>query len=500
MVRPSSLPWGGSSSGRGASGWGSNHTSNNNLRFKWVVRAIVAVVLLDLVLQLRFFPRLLGLGAGGALHRRGASPCTPYDPVAAPGLFHLLGTTFNSTPPTADGSPEALFKGKGVVMAASGTIMRQAAGAFVTAYVIRHVLKEDLPIEIFYAGPEEAFHGPVRTALESLPNVRLVDLEGALEDLHAKGLRSLEPLPPPGVLKSYAAKVYAVQACSFHEALLFDAGAMPFVPTARFFTLPSYQKHGVALFGDYVAIERARWGPVLRDMCLDVGHVSKVLGGRELDSSCVVLDKQRNADALAVTVALNGPLQAATYAALLGDKDTWALGMFHVGKAISVHELEAGYLLVSRGEKGQARKVLGHVQFLKDRSAHDPPGLVPLHHNNQLFDLREYPTIADATYLDIFSHLGDVLLPTSRRRDCRPYPVEELWQLPPAMHTTYLAVAQALKDHGIDHCVCRDDWISCEADIERLRRKWWWLHWMDTWAPRRKREEWDKTAAATVHI
>ena len=375
-------------------------------------------------------------------------------------------------------------------MTASGNITRQAAGAFVTAYVIRHVLKEDIPIEIFYAGEEEAFHGPILTALQSLPAVHLRDLEATLSDYHHEGLlRSIEPLPALKTLKGYAAKLYAMQASSFQEAILFDAGAVPFVTTSRFFALPSYQHHGMALFSDYVSIEKARWGPILKEMCLDLHHISKTLGGRELDSSCVVLDKRRNADALAVAVALNGPLQSMTYEHLWGDKDTWALGMFYVGKAVSVQELEPGYLLVERGERGMARKVTGHLQFLKDKSSRDPPGLVAMHHNNQLLDLREFPLIQNETYMEIFSHLGDVLLPVTRRRDCRHFPTGELMRLPLAMQRAYVAVSAALKEHGIDHCVCRDDWISCEADIERVRRKWWALRWIDSWAPRRKKEE-----------
>lgn len=366
---------------------------------------------------------------------------------------------------------------------------RQAAGAFVTAFAIRRVLKEEaIPIEIFYAGPAEAFSGPVKAALEALGNVRLRDLEAALAGLHAQGLRSVDPLPGPEVLRSYAAKVYAVQACSFREALLLDAGALPFVATERFFALPAYRRHGLALFSDYVAIGKAQWAPVLRGLCLGHRAVARALRGRELDSSCVVLDKVVNADTLAVALALNGPrLQAQTYAALVGDKDTWALAMLHVGKHVSVEGLEPGYLLLARDEawegRARARKMGGHLQFYRDPVTQ---ALVPLHHNNQLLDLREYPALAAGAYMETFAHLGDVLLPGTRRRDCRPFPVEDLLRLTPAMHETYLAVAEALRAQGVDHCVCREDWISCEADVERVRRKRWPLRWIDALSPKRR--------------
>ncbi|GAB5029514.1 alpha-mannosyltransferase [Nannochloropsis oceanica] len=472
-----------------------NRTSYGSGRFsyKWLARGVVLVIILDLLLQVRFF------FPGHSL--RGGAACTSYDPVATPHILHLLHTTFNTTPSISTATPEALFEGQGVVMAASGAISRQAAGAYVTAFVLRHVLHETLPIEIFYSGPEEAFHGPVLEALKTLSNVHLIDLEQALTDLHSRGLMSLEPLPPLRVLKGYAAKVYAMQACSFQEALLFDAGVIPFASSSLFFSLPSYKRQGLAVFSDYVSIDQGLWKPFLRDMCLDLNHVFRSLGGRELDSSCVVMDKLKNADALSVAVALNGPLQRTTYVSLLGDKDTWALGMFFVGKTVSVHEVEPGYLLVAREEGREegprhARKVNGHLQFLRNKSVQEPPGLVPLHHNNQLLDLREFPLIGNRIYMDVFSKLGDVLMPGTRRRDCRGFGVEGLLPLSSVMREAYGEIARDLKEKGINHCVCRDDWMSCEADIERLRKKHWVLRVIDYWAPTRWKEARMKEARA----
>jgi len=479
----------------------------NAFSLKWVIRGVAGLIIINIFLQTGFFlpgPILSSTGRHDAV-------CTPFDPVAAPFSLHLLGSAFNFTPATPMATPDALFHGKGIVIAASGAIARQAAGAYVTALVLRTVLHEDLPIEIFYSGPEEVFQGPVLKALEAFPDVRLLDLESALSNLHARGLRTLEPLPSLQALRGYAAKAYAMQACSFQEALLFDAGAIPFVPASRFFGLPSYHRHGLAVFSDYVSIDTAQWRYILQGMCLDVRQVARALNGRELDSSCVVMDKRRNADALAVSLALNGPCQALTYATLWGDKDTWALAMFYVGKTVSVRECEPGYLLKARpsgeggggrgGEGGAeggargdtdtsssplqvARKVNGHVQFLKDKSSQSPPGLVPLHHNNQLLDLRNYHRHKNGIYMDVFSQLGDVLMPGTRRRDCRAFPARDLLPLSPVMHAAYEAVALGLEENKIDHCVCRDDWISCEADIARLRHKYWVLRLIDWWAPR----------------
>jgi hypothetical protein len=49
--------------------------------------------------------------------------CYPYDPVARPGLLRIHGMAFNFTP-AAEADPERLFQGRGVVIAASGSIMR----------------------------------------------------------------------------------------------------------------------------------------------------------------------------------------------------------------------------------------------------------------------------------------------------------------------------------------------------------------------------------------
>lgn len=58
-----------------------------------------------------------GGGGGGPL-------CHPYDPVARPGLVWVNGAAFNFTPVSADADPERLFRGRGVVIAASGNITR----------------------------------------------------------------------------------------------------------------------------------------------------------------------------------------------------------------------------------------------------------------------------------------------------------------------------------------------------------------------------------------
>lgn len=67
------------------------------------------------------------------------------------------------------------FRGRGIVMTASGSISGQAVGAYVTAYILRRVLRCALPIEIFFVGQQEAFAPELQAKLRQLGNVRVSD-------------------------------------------------------------------------------------------------------------------------------------------------------------------------------------------------------------------------------------------------------------------------------------------------------------------------------------
>jgi hypothetical protein len=134
------------------------------------------------------------------------------------------------------------------------------------------------------------------------------------------------------------------------------------------------------------------------------------------------------------------------------------------------------------GQEGVARKVTGHLQFLRDPSV-APHGLEAFHHNNQMLDFRDYTRLREHTFMDVFSHLGDVLMAPRRRRDCRGFPNNELLPLLPHMDEVFRRVDAALREAGIDHCACRDDWITCEQDIVRIRKSRWFLRWVDSISP-----------------
>lgn len=92
--------------------------------------------------------------------------------------------------------------------------------------------------------------------------------------------------------------------------------------------------------------------------------------------------------------------------------------------------------------------------------------------------------MSNRTHMQVFSVLGDVLMPVNRRRDCRPFPPEQLLPLPPHVSATYQAIAQGLAQASLDHCACRDDWISCEQENARRRRKQWIYALIDLLSPR----------------
>lgn len=93
------------------------------------------------------------------------------------------------------------------------------------------------------------------------------------------------------MLKSYAAKIYAVYSSPFREVMLLDAGATPFVKPEDFFGLETYKEDGFMEFGDYVDIEKRRWEFLDTHLCVNVKSLADYFGGTESDSSCILLDK-----------------------------------------------------------------------------------------------------------------------------------------------------------------------------------------------------------------
>ena len=167
------------------------------------------------------------------------------------------------------------FKGRGIVIAASGQYLRHLVGAYVTAHNIRTVWKSNLPIEIFYSGEGENFSVFYSKYFKNLGNVQLIDLDKSVKKLGSileKGENDENGrhpysrsylFPTVKMLKGYASKPYAMYASSFREAIVFDAGVVVFQPPEVFFDIEGYKKDGFLLFRDYVSMfdgpEKVRW-------------------------------------------------------------------------------------------------------------------------------------------------------------------------------------------------------------------------------------------------
>ena len=166
------------------------------------------------------------------------------------------------------------FKGRGIVIAASGQYLRHLVGTYVTVHNIRKVWKSNLPIEVFYSGTEEKFSMFYAKYFQDLGNVKLINLDKASKRLASlleqeeninnigngenEGIRTpySRPYLNPTVkmLKSFASKAYAMYASSFKEVILFDAGVVLFQPPEAFFEIEGYTRDGFVLFRDYASM------------------------------------------------------------------------------------------------------------------------------------------------------------------------------------------------------------------------------------------------------
>lgn len=357
--------------------------------------------------------------------------------------FFLGGQHFDYFPPPM----MRTLQRRGVVISASGTVPRLAAGAYITAYLIRKVFNSDLPIEIYHVGEREAFDPELKTHLIALGNLQVLDLVVVLRDkfgtavsqagakaaradaakqMAGEGRRTDDEeeyetpqrggeqtvdadshlyylMPSIRQLASYAAKPYTVLASSFQENVLFDAGAVPFLDPEMLLSLADYTELGFADFRDYVPSSSHKWDWIPEEFCVDTDAVVEYYRGTEGDSSCVLFDKARNWDALLVTAILNGPLQHITYNKMNGDKDTWVMALSYTrqGKLPPLRTLP-GFLFIDYEGNGEARKIHGQLQLLKvgmdggdeymmgakalwQAPPIDAKGfLIPLYFNNQL--------------------------------------------------------------------------------------------------------------------
>lgn len=92
-------------------------------------------------------------------------------------------------------------------------------------------------------------------------------------------------------------------------------------------------------------------------------------------------------------------------------------------------------------------------------------GYRPLYFNNQLYNFTEWPGfLRTSTYYGTFKEVQGLFSPGTFIPDCTSYPTSMLHSLPQDMIKTFDAVTVGLREVGLEHCVCRDDWApTCIA-------------------------------------
>src|SRR5688572_10769411 len=173
--------------------------------------------------------------------------------------------------------PKGQFSGRGIVIAAGGSIM------FTNAYVLVSVLRKSLgctlPIEIWHFGAEEM--SPAMADLLRELDVELVD---ALPRIAAAGI---------DIRDGWQLKPFCLQHSRFEEVLLLDADQVPVADPARVFEWPEYRETGAVFWPDIVAVRADN--PIWKGMGL-----SSQLPAISIESGQLVLDKRRHWRALSI--------------------------------------------------------------------------------------------------------------------------------------------------------------------------------------------------------
>ena len=275
------------------------------------------------------------------------------------------------------------FSGKGLVVAASGNRYRYLTGLYSNLYVIRKLLESDIPVEVFYVGKSERFSPKVKKLLEDLGNVTVVNL-----------LDRIDTNSKESELRGYQTKPLAALCSSFEEVILMDADALSFVNPSSFFNVEGYARQGMVLFRDYVDCMNFISKDFIEDIGIGTERYCEKTRGYEIDSSCVIMNKQKCWDAL-YTICIINVKSDAYYRYkknVLGDKDTWLIGSMFAGIDPFISRPRPGLLITASGEQ-----LLGHLQqtIFPERA-----GAVPLYYNNQMVDMAT-ADVTDWTYREV---------------------------------------------------------------------------------------------------
>lgn len=187
---------------------------------------------------------------------------------------------------------------RGIVMGAGGH--RLLANAYVTLRRLR--LVSNLPVELFYAGPDELPEGFPARLQEEIEHLSFRDLGPEYRGFHLK---------PRAVLES-----------DFREVLWLDADNLPLASPDALFELPGYRRTGAQFWPDLPA---ARW--TQDSLYAELGLDPRLNRAEpEFESGQMVLDRSRCWQALTAADRLgSAELRPEVYTRLHGDKDVFRL-------------------------------------------------------------------------------------------------------------------------------------------------------------------------------
>ena len=221
--------------------------------------------------------------------------------------------------------------GRGIVICAGGKTLMTCA--FATVAQIRRV-GCTLPIEIFYAGPDELGPG-YEEAFEEFGGVKFVDATTVLP----------WPCHKPTNLRGFSIKPYALVLTRFREALMLDADCAPLRDPEFLFETPEFKKYGNIFWPDYWVSPELVRPLVAREFGLP-----QEPGGFETESGQVLVDTTRCGDALKWTWILNNHSDV-FYQIYYGDKDLYRIGFRLANTPFYQVKFSPGMLGQVRGDR-----------------------------------------------------------------------------------------------------------------------------------------------------
>lgn len=293
------------------------------------------------------------------------------------------------------------FMGRGIVIAGSGTSYRYVTGIFTNIYLIRKIHNSNIPIEIFYVGKEEEFPYDIKTSILSFGGVTFVNLLDRINiGIKENDFYNYEYNQDKiNELRGYQTKPLACLCSSFAEIVLMDADAISFIDPSFLFDIKGYSSSGMVLFRDYVKCLSFVSKDFINKIGITDTKFCNKTGGMEIDSSCIILNKEKAWEALYTICFIN--IKSDQYYRhkkskfiqtknnniiefdnVLGDKDTWLIGSIFVGFDPYIDKSIEPTKLSVLNENNIYEKIDGHYQrgYLKVNGVSD---IIPIYYNNQ---------------------------------------------------------------------------------------------------------------------